>query len=274
MKENLKLVCMGILVGLGKVIPGVSGSLIAVSLGIYEKAIHAISHFFQDVKMHMLFLGFLGIGIILSIGCGSQLIILCLEFFYFPTMLLFLGFIVGVLPNLFKKCTHKNSNCVFFFFLSIVLVFVLSQFSPSQQFYPSSTLNSYLIIIGLGLIDATTMVIPGISGTAIFMILGCYPFILNLFGSISSIHIFENIPYLISFGIGLFIGVLLVSNLVDYMLKKYKDIMYYMILGFTCSSIYVLFQKAFSVQYTICYLIVGITLFFIGLFVSVKMGGD
>jgi len=47
------------LIGLGKVIPGVSGSLIAVSLNVYEEAIEAIGHFFNDVKKNIYFFLFL-----------------------------------------------------------------------------------------------------------------------------------------------------------------------------------------------------------------------
>ena len=37
MKEFIILVLKGILIGIGKIIPGVSGAMIAITLGIYEK---------------------------------------------------------------------------------------------------------------------------------------------------------------------------------------------------------------------------------------------
>ena len=45
--EFLTLMFKGFLVGVAKIIPGVSCALIAISLGIYEKAIKAISNFLK-----------------------------------------------------------------------------------------------------------------------------------------------------------------------------------------------------------------------------------
>ena len=47
---DFKLIIKGMIIGLAKVIPGVSGSLIAVSLGIYGVAIEIISHPFKNIK--------------------------------------------------------------------------------------------------------------------------------------------------------------------------------------------------------------------------------
>ena len=50
MKNNLILILKGMLIGIGKVIPGVSGSLIAISLNVYERCISIISSIFYDIK--------------------------------------------------------------------------------------------------------------------------------------------------------------------------------------------------------------------------------
>ena len=60
MKDSLMLILKGVIIGIGKVIPGVSGSLIAWMLGLYEKGLYAISHFFYDVKcIKKFFFGFI-----------------------------------------------------------------------------------------------------------------------------------------------------------------------------------------------------------------------
>ena len=93
MENKLGLIFKGFIVGLGKIIPGVSGSLIAVSLGIYEKSIECISHFFKDVRNNLYFLGLIGIGVVLAVILGSKVIILLINNFYLPTMFLFIGLI-------------------------------------------------------------------------------------------------------------------------------------------------------------------------------------
>ena len=48
--EYINLFIKGIIIGIGKVIPGVSGSMLAISLGIYEKILNSISNIFKDFK--------------------------------------------------------------------------------------------------------------------------------------------------------------------------------------------------------------------------------
>lgn len=275
MKQFLGLMFKGVLIGIGKVIPGVSGSLIAVSLGVYEKAIEAIGHFFKDLKENIYFLGTIGLGIVISIAFGSKMIIYLLEFCYLPTLLLFVGFISGVLPNLYTKVKIKDKKFFLYFIGAFLLVFLLNFCSSKTNFYPERNLMSYLLVVSIGFLDAATMIIPGISGTAIFMILGCYSFVLNLFGSVSSISgFFSNLPYLCCFGIGLISGILLVSYFVNYMLKTKHDIMYAFIMGFTTSSIFVLFEKALQPTYNLLELLIGLVLVVVGYHLSIKFGSD
>lgn len=46
----IKDILKGMIIGLANIIPGVSGGTMAVSMGIYDKIIHCISHFFSDIK--------------------------------------------------------------------------------------------------------------------------------------------------------------------------------------------------------------------------------
>ena len=80
--QSLILFLKGIIIGIGKIIPGVSGSMLAFSLGVYEQAILAIAHFFQDFKHHSWYLFKLGSGIVLAILLFSNLVIFMLDKFY------------------------------------------------------------------------------------------------------------------------------------------------------------------------------------------------
>ena len=44
------LILKSILIGIGKIIPGISGSVIAMTMGLYEPIINAISNFFENPK--------------------------------------------------------------------------------------------------------------------------------------------------------------------------------------------------------------------------------
>ena len=92
----------GILIGIGKILPGISGSLIAISLGVYYKSIHIIGNIYKINKNDLIFLSNLLIGICISIVLFSKLIINLLNIYYIQTMLLFLGLITGCINGLLK----------------------------------------------------------------------------------------------------------------------------------------------------------------------------
>ena len=95
-----------------------------------------------------------------------------------------------------------------------------------------------MYILFLGFVDAVTMVMPGISGTATYMMLGSYTFILNLFA-----NPFSQIGLCILFGIGLVFGVLLMIRFVNYCFLKHKNMTWNVILAFLLSSIFFLLLK-------------------------------
>ena len=68
----------GIIIGLAKVIPGVSGSLLAIRLNVYEKIINSINGLFDDFRGNITYLFKIGLGILISIVFGSNMVM----FFY------------------------------------------------------------------------------------------------------------------------------------------------------------------------------------------------
>ena len=83
------------IIGLANIIPGVSGGTMAVSMGIYDKAIHCISHFFSELKKNIAFLAPLVLGIGIAIIASSFEIDYLFETFPVQTNLLFIGLILG-----------------------------------------------------------------------------------------------------------------------------------------------------------------------------------
>ena len=111
--NKLILFLKGIIIGLGKILPGVSGSLIAISLGVYEESINAISNFLKDIKKYSIYLGILGLGILVSIVFFSKIMANLFINHYNFTMSFILGALFGIIPNMWKKSAPKNKLEVF-----------------------------------------------------------------------------------------------------------------------------------------------------------------
>lgn len=236
--NSVILILKGFLIGLGKIIPGVSGSIIALCLGVYEKAINAITNFFKDLKKNILYLGLLGLGIVIAIIFFSNVIIYMLDEYYLYTIILFIGLICGTIPYIIKKVEVHNKFHLIYILLGLSLVYLVSNFKNAIGYMPESNILSFLYTILIGFIDAATMIIPGISGTAIFMMMGCYDFVLKIFSN--------PLAHLGSFGLfalGIIIGVIIMTKIVAYLLSTHKEPFYLLIIGFSLNSILYLIFK-------------------------------
>lgn len=215
------LLCLkGFIIGIGKIIPGVSGSLLAIRLNVYEDIIYSINNIFNDFKNSVMFLGKLAIGVISSIIIGSNIIMYFLDKYYLPTMIIFILLILSGIPSVVKEV--KN------YYISIIslIFYIVLLYLPNLSIIN----NNYYF---MGFLEAFTTIIPGISGTALFMSFGMYDELLNLF---SNILLFD-FNKLIPFSIGLIIGGVIIVRFIDYCFKKYRDKTYSVILGLLIGSI-------------------------------------
>lgn len=259
---DLILILKGFLIGVGKIIPGVSGSLIAITLGIYDKMLGSVSNFFKDIKENIKFLGLLGIGIILAVILTSKLLTFLLNKYYIITMLFFIGLIIGGIPSQIKKTKLKFNKNIFFGILSFLLIIGIFFIKKESNIIKN---YSYFTMFLIGILDAFTMIVPGVSGTAIMMLLGCYSTILNMF---SNIYLIDNLKKGIPFFFGIVLGIIFISKLIYFCFNNYKEQTNYAIIGFTVSSSLLLFINIIGVNGTIFTYLIGLFFFMLGCKVS------
>lgn len=269
---SLKLFLEGFIIGIGKVIPGVSGAMFAMMFGVYEKALNIISNLRKELFKNFKFIFVLALGVVLSIIFGSNIINRCLENHYMPTMFLFVGMMTSGIKPLFKNVKGvkvKPINIVCAIIVSVILILLdFVDLGITEGSLTKTPLTVIMLIIS-GFIDALGTIIPGVCGTALLMILGYYNTIIGALGDILNIsNLSHNLFVLIPFLIGMGIGVLLVSKLVNYLFKNYKIGTYYTIIGFAIASTIILFIKVISVPYETIELVISIVLFIIGYVIS------
>ena len=193
MKEYIILMIKGFIFGVANVIPGVSGGTLAITMGIYEDMIGAISHFFKNIKKNIKFLLPLGIGAVISILLMSKVISYSLEKFPLPTTLFFIGLIVGGIPLLTKKVKtkkHKPFN-IALFLLTFSIVMIMTFLNAGNNMVNLANVNLYQVtlLFLVGMIAAATMVIPGISGSFVLMLLGYYKPIVGTISNLTNLSL-------------------------------------------------------------------------------------
>ncbi len=276
MKKNIILGIKGFFMGIANIIPGVSGGTLAITMGIYEELIEAISHFFSRFKKNMLFLIPVGIGAVISIVLGSKVISYALDHYPLPTVLFFLGLIVGGLPMLARKIKGNYSLKHNIIFLATFLFVILLMFLKTGKEVSFSHMGvlDYILLFGVGMVAAGTMIIPGISGSFMLMVMGYYNPILNTINDFTSFHnIASNMLILIPFGLGILVGVVLIAKILEYLFQKYEVAAYFGIIGFVLASIIGIFFQT-QLTFSVISVLIGIVLFLIGFFIALKLGDE
>ena len=264
----MSLFLKGFIIGIAKIIPGVSGSLIAVSFNLYEKLINSITHFFDDKKNNLKFLLIIGSGILLAIVFFSNIVRYFINKYYFVTMMLFIGLIVGGTYNFSKNIKYNFKN-IFTIILVILLVLGISLFNINNTYIIHGNYMDYIMFFVGGVIEIFSSIVPGISGTALYMLLGIYDNILMIFGNVFNISfVIDNIMIYISYGLGMGLSFIVCSLFISYLIKKYRSLFDTIVFGLSISSIILLLLLAFNNGFVLIEFIVGIILFILGIGIS------
>ena len=103
-------ICQGALIGLGAVLPGISGGVLSVIFGVYKPVMELLANPVRNFKTHVpkLFPIILG-GIIGFLGIAN-LLSYVLEKYPDPSVCLFVGLIGGMLPSLFREAGQKGRS--------------------------------------------------------------------------------------------------------------------------------------------------------------------
>ena len=255
--DFLRLLAIGIVIGMANVIPGVSGGTLAVVFNIYDKFVNAITLNLKKLKANWRFVVPLLAGMASGVLIFSKLITVLYTRFPVQTNYFFTGLILGSIPMLFgymKKTPDgekmSRAKIISVVICAIIGLALLLTFSWLEVKYgggdktagmtadlPEWTIPLAGRIFFAGLVGAVAMIVPGISGSLLMLILGVYPIVMK---SIPALFLpasfFHALILLLPNGIGVLIGLLSGAQLVKYLLKKAPNQTYAVIFGLLCGS--------------------------------------
>lgn len=279
----IKNILKGIVVGLANVIPGVSGGTMMVSMGIYDKLIHCITHLFSEFKKSFKFL----LPIFIGIGIAVVVVPFGIEYLFqkFPlqTNLAFIGLILGGLPAVWGKVKgssikvgHIIAGLLFF-----ALVAGLAAMGETEGKSADLSLDfiSIIKLFGVGIVASATMVIPGVSGSMMLLLIGYYhPILETITNFISAVFAFDmdgilqGIGILAPFGVGVVLGIFAIAKLIEIIFQKFPLYAYWAIIGLIISSPVAILLVSEMGTITIVSVITSVITFGIGFFAATKLG--
>lgn len=258
-KECFRRLIAGLAIGTGAAIPGVSGAAIAVIFRVYEDIINAVNNFRKKFGWAITVLIPILIGVIIAVGVCIVLFHLAFKHLMFVLMCLFAGFLIGSFPGITDEVKGQKVDRKAIILIIIGAIFVLglgvlsvivgvNGFTVASLFQDPIPWWLYLVLIPVGAVAAVALTVPGLSGSLILLIIGFYrPLVDNaeawakatLTGDFS--HTLPLLGVIGCFGIGCLIGIVVVSKIMNILLKKWRIETFFTIIGFISGSVFVLF---------------------------------
>ena len=216
-------VLQGSLIGLGAVLPGISGGVLMVVFGVYKTIMEFFADPIRRFKTHVPKLFPYGIGLVVGFLGVANLLSILLDKYPDPSVCLFIGLITGMLPSLFREAGKEGRNNASFvsMVIAMILVFALliSLRVMSAQIEPN--LVWYLFC---GFCLALSVIAPGMSFSTLLMPLGLYePFV----AGIGHLDMSVCIPG----GIGALATVILFSRAVNSLFDHHYSVAFHAIIG-------------------------------------------
>ncbi len=246
----------GIVTGLGAVAPGLSGSVLLVIFGLYQKTITAISSLFSDLFRHvrefatrrphnfkgfvkeawsdiwknMKFLIPLALGMVVGVLLFSNLVKYLLETFPMQTRFAFLGLVLGSLPLVFKEVRKEGFHWRYYLYIAATFLVGVFIFYINNLHFPPIQDPHFLQAVLLGIVVAASYIVPGIDSATILSALGMYVLWNDSLATL-------DFGVLIPAAIGLVIGVLAVSLTITKLMKVCYTATFSVIFGFFLSIV-------------------------------------
>ena len=218
----------GALIGLGAVLPGISGGVLCVVFGIYKPVMELLSNPFKNFRTHVPKL----IPVIIGMGIGFLGVANLLSFFLdrYPdqSVCLFIGLITGMLPSLWREAGEEGRSRGSYISMAIAFVAIILLLGTlnvlSVKIEPS--FGWYLFC---GFCLALSVIAPGMSFSTLLMPLGLYTPFVDGIGHI-------DMGVLIPGGIGALVTVICLAKAVDSLFRHCYSLAFHAIVGIVTAA--------------------------------------
>ena len=231
----------GILVGIGAILPGLSGGVLSVIFGIYDPMIRFLSNISKQFVENIRYFIPVGIGGMIGIVLFSKFVMAAFGQYEAQFVCLFIGFVIGTFPSLYRQAGEKGrkSTDLLILVLAAALIFTLMLLGDNL---PTIQPNTTVWLVAGGLV-ALGFIIPGMSPSNFLIYFGLYD---KMAVGISGF----DMGMLVPFAIGAVLCILLFAKLAAWLFDQYYAKMYHAILGMVVGSSLAIFPSTVFPAYT------------------------
>lgn len=273
---------LGFFIGLAVIVPGVSGSTVAIIFKLYEKLLYALGNIVKKFKKCVRFLLPIAAGLLIGFVLGFLAIQKLIDISPFTVIGLFAGLMLGAFPAVYDeiKGEKKTPPRLLLFLLGLLVPVAIALISVYGTEGAGSLkhLNAghYILFLLLGYLVAVTQIVPGLSATALLMAFGYFTPIMQ------SVHLsyWQEDPAVFAvyacLAVGFLLGLVTFSKLLTTIFAKWRKGAFFLIVGLSLGSIVTMFfnpdvcavYEAWGTQLNVLDLVLGLVLFVVGVVIA------
>lgn len=231
------LLC-GILIGAGAILPGVSGSVLAVVFGIYRPLMEMLTHPKLSIPKYWRWILPLGIGWAAGFLLFAKGIALAMEYSVSVTTWLFIGLIVGTVPQLFHEAGKEGrprSAWISLVLCGAAMFFSLFYISHVAGMHVNPGFGWYSFC---GALWGASVVVPGMTTASILMALDLYQPLMDGLSKMQFSILLAVIPSML-------LTIAALAHAANWIFQKYYPQAFYGILGIVAASTLVIIPVSY-----------------------------
>ena len=256
----------GAIIGIALVIPGLSGSIFAVVVGLYDRLLNALNHFRANPRKNLRFLTPVGLGAIVGILLSTKAVLVITTHWPVPSYGFFIGLVLGIGPFIYRKLVLKSFS---WWYLLLVLggfiaIYGLAKLGGTQPenliaIQRLSSVRDAAIMGFSGIFAVSLMAIPGISGSVMLMVIDQYGTVyhaVSQLGDAARALVAGNwagftaamgsVALLVPFMVGAMIGLIAIAKLMGYLLEHFEVEVYYAVCGIVAAAVVILIETGIA----------------------------
>ena len=236
----------GGLMGLANLVPGISGGTMLLAVGVYPRFIRAAASVsrLRLRPAEITLLGTVGVAAVVAVaalaGPMKQAVVAQRWVMYS----LFIGLTLGGVPVIWRLVRPAGRSVVLGATAGFLVMADLAWAQVSGAGAGASGVGGAVMLTAGGIAGAASMILPGVSGGYLLLVLGQYLAVLGAIDrftdgllALDAAQLAAAAATLIPFGIGVLVGVAGVSNLLQYLLRRFARATFGVLLGLLVGAV-------------------------------------
>lgn len=228
----LRLLLGGGLMGLANLVPGISGGTMLVAAGVYRRFVDAVSNAtrLRLTAPTIATLALIVVGAVAALALGARPVSYGLEHARWAMYALFIGLTIGGVPALYALVRPMTPGTIAFTVLGLAAMLGVVLVQESQAGAGGGGRSGWFMLGIAGAAGAAAMVLPGVSGAYLLLLLGQYEAVVTAIKDLARGDL-SALSTVIPIGIGVLVGIALVSNALRWLLHRYEKATLAVLLG-------------------------------------------